>query len=64
MYELTFDVALEELGQDAIGGQLMEHTAEELLSHTCCVARNQHATPTETSTHIERLHLMLAYILI
>jgi len=40
---ITFNIALEELGEDAIGSQLMEHTTEELLSHTCSISRDHHA---------------------
>lgn len=38
----TFDVALKKLGQDAIGGQLVKHTAQELLGYTCHIAWYQH----------------------
>lgn len=41
-YEQTFDVTLEELGQDAIRGQLVKHTAEELLGYTCYIPWDQH----------------------
>lgn len=41
-YKQTFDVTLEELGQDAIRGQLVEHTAEELFGYTCYIPRDQH----------------------
>lgn len=40
---VTFDGTLEQLGEDAIGCQLMEDTAKELLGHTCCIAGNHHA---------------------
>lgn len=58
--EQTFDVALEELGQDAVGGQLVKHTAQELLGHTCHIPRDQHAAThhrTETGGHTS--HLLL-----
>lgn len=42
-YEQTFDVTLEELGQDAIRGQLVKHAAEELLGYTCYIPWDQHA---------------------
>lgn len=38
----TFDVTLEELRQDTIWGQLVKHTAEELLGHTCYISWDQH----------------------
>lgn len=41
-YEQTFDVTLEELGQDAVRGQLVKHTAEELLGYTCHIPWDQH----------------------
>ena len=40
---ITFDRALEQLRKDAVGGQLMEDAAQELLGHPRCVARNHHA---------------------
>lgn len=40
--EQTFDVALEQLGQDAIRGQLVKHAAEELLGYTCYIPWDQH----------------------
>lgn len=40
--EQTFDVTLEELGQDAIRGQLVKHTAKELLGYTCYIPWDQH----------------------
>lgn len=40
---ITFDGALEQLWEDAVGGQLMEDAAQELLGHPCCIARNHHA---------------------
>lgn len=40
---ITFDSALEQLREDAVGGQLMEDAAQELLGHPCCIARNHHA---------------------
>lgn len=43
-YEQTFNVALEELGQDAIGSQLVKHAAEELLGYPCNIPWNQHTT--------------------
>lgn len=39
----TFNIALEELGENAIRSQLMENTAEELLGHTCSISRDHHA---------------------
>lgn len=42
LYEQTFDVTLEELGQDSIRRQLVKHTAEELLCYTRYVPRDQH----------------------
>lgn len=40
---LTFDGALEQLREDAVGRQLVEHAAQELLGHPRCVAGNHHA---------------------
>lgn len=40
---ITFDSALEQLWEDAVGGQLMEDAAQELLGHPRGVARNHHA---------------------
>lgn len=39
----TFDSALEELREDAVGGQLVEDAAQELLGHPRGVAGNHHA---------------------
>lgn len=41
-HEQTFDVTLEELGQDAIGSQLVKHAAEELLGNPCNIPWDQH----------------------
>lgn len=41
--ELTFNVTLEELWQDAVGSQLVKHAAEELLGYTCYIPWDQHA---------------------
>lgn len=41
--DLTLNVALEELWEDAIWGQLVEHAAEELLCDTCDIPWDQHA---------------------
>lgn len=43
MPHFTFNIALEELGENAIRSQLMENTAEELLGHTCSISRDHHA---------------------
>lgn len=43
MPEPTFDVALEELWQDAVRSQLVKHAAEELLGHACYIPWDQHA---------------------
>lgn len=40
---ITFDSALEQLREDAVGGQLMEDAAQELLGHPRGVAGNHHA---------------------
>lgn len=40
---ITFDGALEQLWEDAIGSQLMEDTAQELLGHPSCIPGNHHA---------------------
>lgn len=40
---ITFDGALEQLREDAVGSQLMEDTAQELLGHPRCVAGDHHA---------------------
>lgn len=40
---ITFDSALEQLREDAIGSQLMEDTAQELLGHPRCIAGEHHA---------------------
>lgn len=40
---ITFDSALEQLREDAVGGQLMEDAAQKLLGHARCIARNHHA---------------------
>lgn len=39
----TFNVTLEELGQDAVGSQLVKHAAEELLGYACYIPWDQHA---------------------
>lgn len=41
-HEQTFDITLEELGQDAIGSQLVKHAAEELLGYPCNIPWDQH----------------------
>lgn len=41
-HEQTFNVTLEELGQDAIGSQLVKHAAEELLGYPCNIPWDQH----------------------
>lgn len=41
--QITFDGALEQLREDAVGGQLVEDAAQELLGHPRCVAGNHHA---------------------
>lgn len=56
----TFDVALEELGQDAIGSQLVKHAAEELLGYPCNVPWDQHTATGREIAHICLLtHLYL-----
>lgn len=40
---ITFDRALEQLREDAVGGQLMEDAAQELLGHPRRIAGNHHA---------------------
>jgi len=50
--EQTFDVTLEELGQDAIRGQLVEHTAEELLRYTCYIPWDQHTAKISTEERL------------
>lgn len=41
-YGQTFDVTLEELRKDAIRGQLVKHTAQELLGYPCHIPWDQH----------------------
>lgn len=43
----TFNVALEELGQDAVGSQLVKHAAEKLLGYACYIPWDQHAADQE-----------------
>lgn len=56
----TFNVALEELWQNAVGSELMKNTAQELLGHTSDITRYQHTTQTDTNTHVtyteQKLH--------
>lgn len=62
--EQTFDVTLEELGQDAIGSQLVKHAAEELLGHPCNVPRDQHTAKKRATAMAEQLHATSVYQLI
>lgn len=41
-HKQTFNVTLEELGQDAIGGKLVKHAAEELFGYPCNIPWDQH----------------------
>lgn len=47
MFLQTFNVALEQLRQDAVGRELMENAAEELLGYASHVPRYQHAAHTD-----------------
>lgn len=75
---ITFNNALEELREDAIGSQLMEHTTEELLGHTCSISRDHHAemkgkekkkkncTADETlvtADYMEKIKMMLFFLI-
>lgn len=48
---VTFDSTLEELREDAVGGQLMEDTAQELLGHTRRIAWDHHAVFKQRRKH-------------
>lgn len=61
-YEQTFNVTLEELGQDAIGGQLMKNAAEELLCYSCNIPWDQHTAKHQRTTTVDsQSHSMTVY---
>lgn len=48
----TFNVALEELWQNAVGSELMKNTAQELLGHASDITRYQHTIRTDANTRV------------
>lgn len=59
--EQTFDVTLEELGQDAIGSQLVKHAAEELFGYPCNIPWDQHTAIKRMTVLDKRSHSTSVY---
>lgn len=60
----TFDVTLEQLGQDSVRCQLVEHAAQKLFGYTCYIPWNQHAAKHHRANVLSRAGSRCSHVLL